>query len=92
MAVDVSQQGRVRRPAKRQRLEKSDTQLLSSDTDENYMDLPEVESAPKGGAQMHPLLLQGSRCCYTKEKGELVAKTPAKELEKLNLILIRCVG
>ena len=56
------------------------------------MDLPEVESARKGGAQMHPLLLQGSRRCYTKEKGELVAKTPAKELEKLNLILIRCVG
>ena len=56
------------------------------------MDLPEVESARKGGAQMHPLLLQGSRRCYTKEKGELVVKTPAKELEKLNLILIRCVG
>ena len=41
---------------------------------------------------MHPLLLQGSRRCYKKEKEEVVAKTPVKELEKFNLVLIRCIG
>ncbi|KAI6018850.1 hypothetical protein EDC04DRAFT_2576223, partial [Pisolithus marmoratus] len=52
--------------------EKSDTKLLNSDADPAYTDLPEVKDSRNGGAQMHPLLRQGSRCCRLKGKEEIV--------------------
>lgn len=80
------------RPAKRPRLEKSDTKLLGNDTDPAYMDLPKIEDTRNGGARMHPLLRQGSRRCCLKEKEALVAGASINEQEESGLILIRCIG